>query len=313
VTATVRAGRALIHDCWVDGTILPGFCDSHVHLGAVDAAELVPHGIARVLDLGWDPEIARRWPARAHPGGLAVDIAGAVLTARGGYPGSSGWAPAAAAREIHSPTEAESAIADIRSIGGRVAKIALNSEVGPVWPDDLLETVVSIAHRSGLPVLAHAEGAGQAERALTAGVDALAHTPWTERLDDKLLRRMAGCLSWISTIDIHGWGSYGGDFHRAFGNLERFAAVGGQVYYGTDLGNGPLPVGLNRRELDALCASLPGGESVIGSLGGILPPLEQPRTVSFIPGPAYDNSTDLVDWLCTSVVLAVTHIEEIPT
>ena len=311
--ASMRAGRALIDDRWLDGIILPSFCDSHVHLGLVDAAELVPHGIARVLDLGWDPEIARRWPTLANSGGLSVDIAGAILTARGGYPGSSDWAPAAAAREIRTPTEAESAIADIRTIGGRVAKIGLNSEVGPVWPDDLLEAVVSIAHRSGLPVVAHPEGAGQAERALTAGVDVLAHTPWTESIDDELLRRMAGRLSWISTIDIHGWGSYGADFHRAFGNLERFAAVGGRVHYGTDLGNGPVSVGLNRRELDALSASLQGWVSVLGSLGSILPPLEQPRTVSFIPGPAYDNSTDIVDWLCTSVVVAVTHLEEIPT
>jgi hypothetical protein len=308
----MRAGRALIDDCWIDGTILPGFCDSHVHLGLVDAAELVPHGIARVVDLGWDPEIARRWPSMAHSGGLSVAIAGAILTARGGYPGSSDWAPPAAAREIHTQTEADSAIADIRTIGGRVVKIALNSEAGPVWSDDLLAAVVSIAHRSGLPVVAHSEGAGQAERAFTAGVDTLAHTPWTESIDDELLRRMAGRLSWISTVDIHGWGSFGVDFDRAIGNLERFAAVGGRVHYGTDLGNGPMPVGLNRRELDALYASLSGRDSVIESLGGILPPLEQPLTVSFIPGPAYDNSTDLVDWLCTSIVVAVTHLEEIP-
>jgi len=311
--ASMRAGRALIDDCWIDGIILPGFCDSHVHLGLVDAAELVPRGIARVLDLGWDPEIARHWPSLAHSGGLSVDITGSILTARGGYPGSSDWAPPAAAREIHTPADAESAIADIRSIGGRVAKIAPNSDAGPVWPDDLLEVVVSIAHRSGLPVVAHPEGAGQAERALTAGVDVLAHTPWTETIGDELLRRMVGRMSWISTIDIHGWGDHGDDFDRAIGNLERFAAVGGRVHYGTDLGNGPVPVGLNRRELDALCASLPGGDAVIGSLCSLLPPLEQPLTVSFIPGPAYDISTDLVDWLCTSTVVAVTHLEEIPT
>lgn len=311
--ASMRAGRALIDDCWIDGIILPGFCDNHVHLGLVDAAELVPHGIARVLDLGWDPEIARHWPSLAHSGGLSVVITGSILTARGGYPGSSDWAPAAAVREIQTSAEAESAMADIRSIGGRVAKIALNSDAGPVWPDDLLELVVSIAHRSGLPVVAHPEGAGQAERALTAGVDVLAHTPWTETIGDELLRRMVGRMSWISTIDIHGWGDHGDDFDRAVGNLERFAAVGGRVHYGTDLGNGPVPVGLNRRELDALCASLPGEDAVIGSLGSILPPLEQPLTVSFIPGPAYDISTDLVDWLCTSTVVAVTHLEEIPT
>lgn len=309
---TTRAGRALIEDRWVEGTILPGFCDNHVHLALVDAAELVPHGIARVLDLGWDPDVARHWPALAESGGVSVDIAGSILTARGGYPSASEWAPAAVSREIGDAAEAESAIADIRNIGGRVAKIALNSDAGRVWPDDLLARVVSIAHESGLPVVAHTEGAGQAERAFTAGVDALAHTPWTESLSDDLVRRMAERMSWISTLDIHGYGSHGSDFDRAIGNLERFAAVGGRVHYGTDLGNGALPTGLNRRELDALFATIPSHDAVAESLVGFLPPLTQPLAVSFIPGPAYDDSTDLVDWLCTGVVVAVTNLEEIP-
>ncbi|MFM9919642.1 hydrolase [Lacisediminihabitans sp. H27-G8] len=310
--ASMRAGRALIDERWIDGTILPGFCDSHVHLALVDAAELMPRGIARVIDLGWDPDVGRHWPALAESGGPGVDIAGAILTSRGGYPGSSGWAPSEAAREISTALEAESAIADVRAIGGRVAKIALNSAAGPVWRDDLLEAVVSIAHRSGLPVVAHAEGAGQAARALTAGVDALAHTPWTEELDDELLRSMAERMSWISTVDIHGYGSRGTDFDRAMGNLERFAAAGGRVHYGTDLGNGPLPTGLNHRELAVLAAALPSAESVIESLAGFLPPLSPPLTASFIPGPAYDQSADLIDWLRTSTVVPITHLEETP-
>ncbi|QNE45646.1 amidohydrolase [Glaciihabitans sp. INWT7] len=309
---SMRAGRALVDEHWVDGTILPGFCDSHVHLALVDAAELMPGGIARVIDLGWDPAVARRWPASAGSGGLGIDIAGAILTSPGGYPGSSGWAPSEAAREIRTALEAESAIADIRAIGGRVAKIALNSTAGPVWGDDLLETVVSAAHRAGLPVVAHAEGTGQAARALIAGVDALAHTPWTEHLDDGLLRSMAERMSWISTIDIHGYGSGGPDFERAIGNLERFAAAGGRVHYGTDLGNGPLPTGLNHRELAALTAALPSAETVIESLAGFLALPSAPRTASFIPGPAYDGSTGLVDWLCTGSVVPITHLEETP-
>jgi imidazolonepropionase-like amidohydrolase len=310
--ASMPAGRALIDDHWVPGTILPGFCDSHVHLGLIDAAALAPNGIARVVDLGWDPDVARHWLAPANPGGLVVDIAGAILTAPGGYPGSSGWAPAAAAREIGSAADADAAITEILAIGGRVAKIALNSDVGAVWSDDLLEAVVSIAHGSGLLVVAHVQGEGQAARALTAGVDALAHTPWTERLGDELLRLMADRMSWISTVDIHGWGSGGADFDRAFGNLERFAAAGGRVHYGTDLGNGPLPTGINRRELQALRAAFPDPAAVIGSLAGILPSRERAGTASFIPGPAYDASTDLVDWLCSSVVVAVTTLEELP-
>jgi imidazolonepropionase-like amidohydrolase len=252
-----------------EGLVLPAFCDSHVHLGLVDPAALVPGGIGRVLDLGWDPVVASGW-ASAHPS-LEVAIAGPLLAAPGGYPSTAGWAPPAATRDVQDAAAAAVAIAELVAGGSRVAKITLNAEAGPVWDDELLATVVSLAHGAELPVVAHAQGAGQAARALEAGVDALAHTPWTETLSDDLLRRMVGRLAWISTLDIHGWGSYGADYARAVGNLERFAALGGTVHYGTDLGNGPLPVGLNLRELAALEGAGLGIRALVASLGGFVP------------------------------------------
>lgn len=256
---------------------LPAFCDSHVHLGLVDPSELAAAGIGRVLDLGWDPAVVATW-RDAHPG-LAIDTAGPLLAAPGGYPATAGWAPPAATREVADAEAAAVAITDLVAAGSRVAKITLNAEAGPVWGDDLLAAVVARAHDAGLPVVAHAQGAGQPERALDAGVDALAHTPWTHDLDDEALRRMAGRLVWISTLDIHGWGSYGDDFARAVHNLERFVAFGGTVHYGTDLGNGSLPVGLNRRELEALSGVGLGIRELVASLRGFLPDDPPARSV----------------------------------
>jgi hypothetical protein len=247
--------------------LLPVFTDSHVHLGLADAAALRAGGIGRVLDLGWDPAIASGWRG-THADGLRVDIAGPLLAAPGGYPLTSGWAPPEATLEVADAAAAASAIARLVHLGAAVAKITLNAEAGPVWNDPLLATVVARAHEAQLPVVAHAQGAGQAERALDAGVDALAHTPWSESLSDAVIARMAQRMAWISTLDIHGWGAYGDDFGRAFGNLERFVAAGGTVHYGTDLGNGPLPAGLNRRELEALDAA---GVDLVAALRGILP------------------------------------------
>jgi imidazolonepropionase-like amidohydrolase len=199
--------------------------------------------------------------------------------------------------------EVDSAVAEVLAAGGRVVKLALNSDAGPTLGDDVLTAIVAAAHNSRLPVVAHAEGAGQAARAFERGVDALAHTPWTETLDDSLLRQMAGQMSWISTLDIHGWGAPSADFDRAFGNLERFSAFGGRVHYGTDLGNGDLPVGLNRRELTALAAVLP---DVVDSLAGLLPERHMPLK-TFIPGEGNANN---VDWLCTAVVVPTTDTQE---
>ena len=298
-------GRALIDGSWVDGTILPGFTDSHVHLGLVDGAELRRNGVARVLDLGWDPAISRHWPGSMDATTPVTDIAGPILTAPGGYPGRSAWAPAEVSRAVGSLAEVDAAIAELRAAGVSVAKVALNSDAGPTLGEDVLAALVSTAHRVGLPVVAHAEGSGQAERAFDAGVDALAHTPWTETLGDSLLTKMAGHMSWISTLDMHGCGDPSADFDRAFGNLERFASVGGQVHYGTDLGNGPLPAGLNSRELTALAAVVP---NVVSALQGLLPHGNMPLR-TFIPGEGEPHD---VDWLCTAVVIPVTDLQESP-
>ena len=62
------------------------------------------------------------------------------------------------------------------------------------------------APSADLPVTAHAQGAGQVERALGAGVDELAHTPWIRRLSDDVDRAAAARLRIVSTLDIHSYG-----------------------------------------------------------------------------------------------------------
>jgi hypothetical protein len=281
------------------GLALPVFTDSHVHLGLVEVSAIVPGGIGRVLDLGWDPAIAVGWRG-IRDDGLVTDIAGPLLSAPGGYPLNAGWGPVEGTREIPDAVAASAAIADLVTWGARVAKITLNSEAGPVWDDDLLAAVVREAHAAALPVVAHTQGAGQAERALGAGLDALAHTPWTETLPDDLLRLMAERMSWISTLDIHGWGTYGDDFARAVGNLERFAEFGGTVHYGTDLGNGPLAVGLNRRELLGLQAAGLSVPAIVTSLRGLLD--DPVATVSYIDGASAIEDLRLDDLLDATVL-----------
>ena len=94
----------------------------------------------------------------------------------------------------------------------------------------------------------HVQGAGQTERAVGAGVDELAHTPWTERLPDVLLEAAARTLRIVSTLDIHSYGEITQALRVACDNLVRFRAAGGTVVYGTDLGNGPIPAGIHVRE-----------------------------------------------------------------
>lgn len=292
----------------LQGTVLPGFRDSHVHLGLVDGTQLLDGGIAAVDDFGWELHAASEW---LHQDGLPhVTIAGQLLTAPGGYPSDSEWAPPGAAHEITNATEAAAAVERQRDAGAEFIKVALNSDDGPVLDDETLGAVVDHAHNLRLRVAAHTQGAGQAERAFAAGVDRLAHAPWTERLPDTLISAMAGAMSWVSTLDIHGWGTFNADFAVANDNVRRFHAAGGDIRYGTDLGNGPLPVGINQRELLALEHA---GLDLDALISAIARPPAKNRFGAHLGFIQSGNRDALADWLGGARLMSPHTIEEFLT
>ncbi|MGH2675724.1 MAG: amidohydrolase, partial [Actinomycetota bacterium] len=82
-----------------------------------------------------------------------------------------------------------------------------------------------------------------------AGVDELAHCPWTERVSDELAQALARSVAIVSTLDIHSYGRDTPELRTALDNLRRFVGAGGRVRYGTDLGNGPIPPGIHLEEV----------------------------------------------------------------
>ncbi|EPR77403.1 amidohydrolase [Leifsonia rubra CMS 76R] len=292
------------------GVLLPGFRDSHVHLGLIDPHTLIAGGLAAVDDLGGDPARLAEWAADDTIPELRY--AGAFITAPGGYPSTRAWAATLSVCEVSTPEQAVTVVAEQVSAGATLVKVTLNTDDGPVIGDDTLAAVVEYSHSRGCEVVAHAQGAGQAQRAFDAGVDRLAHTPWTERLDDVLIDAMAqkdtrfsaGRHSWVSTLDIHGYGQRGTDFEVASDNLRRFHHAGGIVHYGTDLGSGDLPLGLNHRELEALQDAGVRNDALLRAL--CLPSLGS--TVSYLPtvpdaDTDTDAETDLAQWLMTATVV----------
>ena len=227
----------------------PAFADHHVHLGLVDSSGLAASGIGRVVDLGWSDDVV----ALAGSAPVPAAYAGRFVAAPGGYPSASRWAPPRCTSEVAEPGDAAAAVAHQVGLGASVVKVTLNREAGAVPDVATLGAVVTAATVAGLPVVAHCEGPGMVELALAGGVPALAHTPWTHRLDDEVVAEAAEAgQEWISTLDIHGYGTPSADQARAVDNLARFPAAGGTVLYGTDLGNGPLPEALNLREVGLL-------------------------------------------------------------
>lgn len=288
-----------------EGVSLPAFTDHHVHLHLVDEHGLTAHGIAAVVDLGGDPVGMSQRDAEGMP---RVAYAGAFLTVPGGYPSGRSWAPDAIVRLVRDPSPhagvpggAATAVDEQVAFGASVIKVALNSVAGPVPDSTTLGAVVARAHEHGVPVVAHVEGEGMTARALEAAVDVLAHTPFTERLDDALAARCAAQgQRWISTLAIHG----GDDLARATANLAAFVRAGGVVLYGTDLGNGDRAPGIQREELDALRAAGIVGAALVASLVDPWPSQEPSAGVrTFVPGPLPSDPSGVPEWLTAAVVV----------
>jgi imidazolonepropionase-like amidohydrolase len=230
----------------LDGVITGGFTDHHVHLQLVDHTLLADSVLGRVVDLGGDVDVLRAESGRSDA--TAIEFAGAFLTPPGGYPSDRDWAPSGSFREIANADDAAAAVAEMADAGASRIKVASNTDAGPVFDDDLLRTIIERAAEHDLLVVVHAQGAGEAQRAARLGAHALAHAPFSELLDDDEIVAQAATVSWISTLAIHD----GDEYRTVVDNVRRFHAVGGTVRYGTDMGNGPTPVGLNPREIAAL-------------------------------------------------------------
>lgn len=252
----------------VDGFLMPAVVDRHVHVELSDPALILLGGVTAVRDLAWPAErifpLADLSEMPSFEGPL-IRACGPMLTAPGGYPSRATWAPDGTAREVVGPEDAADAVTGLAAAGAAAVKVSLNAEDGPTPSDGELLAIVDVAHEVDLPVTVHAEGLGQVERALGAGVDELAHTPWVP-LSDDTVRAAASSLRIVSTLDIHGFGVDTPQLEIALDNLRRFVALGGEVVYGTDLGNGSIPPGLHAREISLLTAVGVRGERLLAAL-----------------------------------------------
>jgi imidazolonepropionase-like amidohydrolase len=236
----------------VDGFLMPAAADRHVHIGLADPGAVLLGGVTAVRDLAWPPDVifpladASELPAFNGP---LIRAAGPMLTAPGGYPTNDRWAPPGTGLEIRGAEEGAKAVVALADRGAAVIKVSLNAEAGPTPTDGELAAIVQSARERGLPVTAHVQGKGQAERAVGAGVNEFAHCPWSERLSEAVLEAAAKAVRIVSTLDIWSYGKVTAELRTAADNMARFRAAGGTVVYGTDLGNGTIPPGIDVREV----------------------------------------------------------------
>lgn len=214
---------------------------------------MLRHGVTTVRDLGWPL-------AAPLTGGPHVLRAGQILTAPGGYPFRAAWAPRGTAREVLDDDDARAAVAEQHAAGSCVIKIAQEPRAGVTMPAGTVAAICSEAHARGLRVTSHCGSIAELQIALDAGVDELAHGVWSdEHVPDALLDEMhARGTAILSTLHID-------PSESRLSTVARYAARGGLVLYGTDMGNPPVPGGIDAEEIRSLGETLGSLEAALAS------------------------------------------------
>lgn len=243
IDAPIPAGARVIEA--MSSTLIPGFIDTHVHIGFYDPARVLAGGVTAARDTGWPTsifdEVRRLATDRTGPLLLA---AGPMVTAPGGYPSRAAWAPRGTALEVTDEGSARDAVLTLASAGACVVKVAQEPRQGPVLEPEVLAAVVDEAHRAGMKVTSHCGSLEELHFALEAGVDELAHGLWSdEGIPDATVARMvAAGMTIVPTLHID-------PSPNRIDDLRRFLAAAGHVVYGTDMGNAGPPPGIDHIEM----------------------------------------------------------------
>ena len=193
----------------LDGTLLPGLIDCHVHL----CADAGPDALNRLAD-DLEPTIADSLGRHRRAGVTTVrdlgDRRGAVLRRRDPHvlaagaplttPGGHTWYLGGAVRGVD---EIRRAVRSRAADGADLVKIMASGGVftpgtdtaGTQFTDEEMAAAVDEAHVQGLPITAHAHAHAAIWQALRAGVDGIEHctsvTPAGARIDDELADALA--------------------------------------------------------------------------------------------------------------------------
>ena len=236
-----------------DATILPGFIDLHVHV--LGDPRMVRGGVTTVRDLGHPIETLvptdDEWPVR-------VLHAGPIVTAPGGYPVPV-WGDAIAL-EVRGEARARAAVRDLAERGADVIKIAIEPGGGsPILRVDEIRAIVDEAHAHDLDVTAHS---ASATMPIDGGVDELAHIVCSGASDAILRRMIEREIEIVGTLHVmSGFTSCSAADDMA----ARFVKLGGELLYGTDVGNAGIPFGIDVDELRLLRAAGLTSERVLAA------------------------------------------------
>jgi len=273
-------------------TLLPGLIDLHVHLGTerepgeplrlteypriiANAMRYEPQARRALLDSGvtsvrslgnevpWVLEL-RDMVASGDLAGPRIFAAGPVFTTRGGHPVVTlhgGTVHEGGVKVPDSPQEAAAEVRALADQGVDVIKVIQERgggrmDLDPI-PADVLDAIVTEAHRYDVPVTAHWGTPEDLAEVLAAGVDGLEHLEarelfagWPEDVLADLVERRIPVTTTMAVVEV----SVPEDaMTQLRGVVSEFHAAGGRIVTGSDAGMPGVPFGAGlHRELELL-------------------------------------------------------------
>jgi imidazolonepropionase-like amidohydrolase len=188
--ACVDAGDASLDEVPGAGrTLLPGLVDAHAHVhDDVALRESLRFGVTTAIDMGGSRDFLRSARGNVDPALADVYGAGMYVTAPGGHGTEYGGEVPTLERAADAPAFVDARIRE----GSQIIKLILDKGMHTL---DLTaaRAVVDAAHARGVKVVAHVGFRDDADEAVSAGVDGLAHVfpdqVATEELVDAIARQ----------------------------------------------------------------------------------------------------------------------------
>ena len=266
--AVKPSASARVLDC-AGLTVTAGFWNSHVHLmswrvlvGSWAAAGLAArdlremftrYGFVHVVDTGSPLGIAVRLRERVAAGAFAGPEIRTTALGLAGRGGSPFYLKPFRLPELATADEARAAVAERLDAGADGIKLFTGGLASPdsvvVMDVALVRAVTEAAHARGAFVVAHPTNSAGARAALEGGVDVLAHTfphgregLWDRSILDGMKQRG---MALVPTLSLWRWElereglppEVIARFTRvAEAQVRSFAALGGQILFGTDVG-----------------------------------------------------------------------------
>lgn len=235
----IRPTGAPVSGLVIDGhgqTLLPGYVDAHVHIGARGAIKDTPGlsaeenlerwlrvGVTTAFDLSGAASAVARFDDRIAAGTIAsprLFHTNLVITGTDSYPIGiadelmpvPGWLVRLAVPQVGDESDIDKVLDDVEQAGADYVKIMVDRmpEGEPIMPRPLLQSLIRAARARHHPVFVHAGHVDDAVAAAEAGATALAHLPRRGRFSDAQLQTLkdsgvvviATAAMWESTTAV---------------------------------------------------------------------------------------------------------------